>query len=129
MHSSSIYMYRNALAFGLAHLLLGLQIANANYAIDEQRYERIAGQLRCVVCQGQSVLESEADAAKDFKAIVRHKLAQGASDTEILDFFAQRYGDFVLLKPRATEQTAPLWAIPLLVAIGGGAVLFRRKRS
>ena len=98
----------------------------------EARARAIGKQLRCVVCQNQSIDDSNAELAQDFRRIVRERLAAGDSDAQVLGFMTDRYGDFVLLKPPVTTGTVVLWAGPFAVlVIGAGllAVTVRRRRE
>ena len=98
----------------------------------EARARTIGKQLRCVVCQNQSIDDSNAELAQDFRRIVRERLAAGDSDAEVLGYMTDRYGDFVLLKPPVTAGTVVLWAGPFAVlVIGAGllAVTVRRRRE
>jgi cytochrome c-type biogenesis protein CcmH len=88
----------------------------------EARARVIASELRCLVCQNQSIDDSDAPLAKDLRLIVREKLKEGASDAEVRDFVVARYGDFVLLRPPVKPETLLLWAAPL-IALGGGALV------
>lgn len=94
----------------------------------EARARALFQQLRCVVCQNESIDESEADLAQDLRRIVRGQVAAGRSDVEIRAFLVQRYGDFILLKPPLTPGNAALWLGPLaLLLIGGAYIAFRTK--
>ena len=84
------------------------------------RAERIAEGLRCVVCQNQSVADSDAPLARDLRALVAERVAAGDTDQEVRDHLADRYGDYVLLRPRLSARNAGLWAAPGLVLIAGG---------
>lgn len=98
----------------------------------EARARNLSRELRCMVCQNQSIDDSDAPLARDLRLLVRERLKAGDSDTQILDFLVGRYGDFVLLKPRFTTRTALLWLLPLVVLVTGGAallVLRRRQRN
>jgi len=97
----------------------------------EARAEAIGHQLRCLVCQNESVEESEADLARDLRGIIRARVAAGDSDNEIIAWMTARYGDFVRLKPPFNALTALLWAAPGLALLAGGAivVLARRRQS
>ena len=96
----------------------------------EHRARAISAQLRCLVCQNQSIDDSDAPLAKDLRTLVREQLTQGKSDAEIMDFVVARYGEFVLLKPRLTTGTLLLWGTPFAVLlIAGGALLLRRRRA
>jgi cytochrome c-type biogenesis protein CcmH len=96
----------------------------------EERARDLARQLRCLVCQNQSIDDSDAELARDLRQIVRERLIAGDSDAEIIAFLTARYGDFVLLKPPVKPATWGLWFGPLavlLVAAGGIAVWLRRR--
>jgi len=95
----------------------------------ESRARTLSAELRCLVCQNQSIDESDASLAKDLRVIVRERLKAGDSDQQVLDFMVQRYGEFVLLRPRFSWQNALLWTAPLLaVAIGVLALGLGLKR-
>ncbi len=85
----------------------------------ESRARAISGELRCMVCQNQSIDDSEAPLARDLRLLVRGRLKAGDSDTQVVDFMVARYGEFVLLKPRVNWHTAILWAAPLTILIIG----------
>jgi cytochrome c-type biogenesis protein CcmH len=85
----------------------------------EQRVHAITEELRCLVCQNQTIADSHADLAIDLKNQVREKLAQGMSDKDIIDYMVQRYGDFVLYRPPVKSTTWLLWFGPFLLLIGG----------
>lgn len=96
----------------------------------ESRARAISAQLRCLVCQNQSIDDSDAPLAKDLRTLVREQLVQGKSDAEIMDFVVARYGEFVLLRPRLTAGTLLLWGTPFAVLlIAGTALLLRRRRA
>jgi cytochrome c-type biogenesis protein CcmH len=94
----------------------------------EARARKLSQELRCVVCQNQSIDESNAPLAHDLRVIVRERLSAGDSDTEVLSFVEARYGEFVLLRPRLKPQTVLLWLAPLLL-LAGAAVFLLRGRS
>ena len=99
----------------------------------EQRAIEISRNLRCVVCQSQSIDESNAPLAKDMRIIVRERLVAGETDDEVYAFLVQRYGDYVLLKPPVQENTVLLWVAPALILIvaaaGAGFFLVRMKQA
>lgn len=98
----------------------------------EARAREISKDLRCMVCQNQSIDDSDAGLARDLRVLVRERLTAGDSNGEVIDYLVKRYGDFVLLRPRFQWQTLLLWITPLLVlALGGWALLaaFRRRRE
>jgi cytochrome c-type biogenesis protein CcmH len=94
----------------------------------EHRARVISADLRCLVCQNQSIDESDAPLAKDLRMLVRERLKGGESDAQVRDFVVQRYGEFVLLKPRFGLHTALLWLTPLLVLGLGALGLFAALR-
>jgi cytochrome c-type biogenesis protein CcmH len=88
-----------------------------------QRVLRLAAELRCLVCQNQTIADSHADLATDLRRQIREMLQAGKTDQEVLDYMTQRYGDFVLYRPPVKSTTALLWAGPALLAAGGAAAL------
>jgi cytochrome c-type biogenesis protein CcmH len=99
----------------------------------ETRARDLSRELRCMVCQNQSIDDSEAPLARDLRLLVRERIAAGDSDGQVIDFLVARYGEFVLLKPRLKPHTLLLWLLPPLALAGGGFVLWthsrRRSRS
>lgn len=96
----------------------------------EQRARALSQQLRCMVCQNQSIDDSDAPLARDLRLLVRERIAAGYSDKQVIDFLVARYGEFVLLKPRIEGHTLPLWLLTPAVLFGGGAMLwlyYRRR--
>jgi cytochrome c-type biogenesis protein CcmH len=94
----------------------------------EQRARDLSAGFRCLVCQNQSIDESDAPLAKDLRILIREHLTKGESDAEIRNFVVARYGEFVLLKPRLTAQTAILWATPFLIILVGFAIILQRRK-
>jgi cytochrome c-type biogenesis protein CcmH len=95
----------------------------------EARARALSAELRCMVCQNQSIDLSDADLAHDLRVLVRERLTAGDNDEEVLDYVVSRYGEFVLLKPRWNVRNALLWGTPVLLLLGGIAVLFVSQRS
>jgi cytochrome c-type biogenesis protein CcmH len=97
----------------------------------EARLLRIAAELRCLVCQNQTIADSHADLAQDLRRQVREMLVRGDSDQQILDYMTARYGDFVLYRPPVKSTTALLWYGPAVLLLGGlvALVLVLRRRS
>ena len=85
----------------------------------EARARDLSRELRCMVCQNQSIDDSEAPLARDLRLLVRERLKAGDSDTQVVDFMVARYGEFVLLRPRMGWHTAILWAAPLTILVIG----------
>ena len=89
----------------------------------EARVNALAAELRCLVCQNQTIADSHADLAQDLRQQVREMLQKGQSDAQIIDYMTQRYGDFVLYRPPVKSTTALLWYGPALLMLGGLGVL------
>jgi cytochrome c-type biogenesis protein CcmH len=94
----------------------------------EARARDLSRELRCMVCQNQSIDDSEAPLARDLRLLVRERIAAGDSDGQVIDFLVARYGEFVLLKPRLELHTLLLWLLPPLVLAGGGMALWMHSR-
>ncbi|WP_420332592.1 cytochrome c-type biogenesis protein [Roseibium sp.] len=97
----------------------------------EARARDVGRQLRCLVCQNQSIFDSNSGLAKDLRVLVRTRMSEGDSDTEILTYIADRYGDYVLLQPRFSVRNAVLWAAPVLALLLGLAMMaiYLKSRS
>jgi cytochrome c-type biogenesis protein CcmH len=130
----------------VAGLLLALVTAAAVYAAParavqpdemlpdpalEARARALSRELRCMVCQNQSIDDSDAPLARDLRILVRERLKAGDGDRQVLDFLTARYGEFVLLKPRLSWHTAALWGTPAALLILGavGLVVLLRRRA
>jgi cytochrome c-type biogenesis protein CcmH len=125
----------------LAVLLLAAFAAPAAYAVQpdeimtdpakEARARELSRELRCMVCQNQSIDDSDAPLARDLRLLVRERIAGGDSDNQVIDFLVARYGEFVLLKPRLSPHTLLLWLLPPLALAGGGLALwfYSRRRA
>jgi cytochrome c-type biogenesis protein CcmH len=96
----------------------------------EARARDLSSQLRCMVCQNQSIDDSDATLARDIRVLVRERLKDGDSNAQIRDFLVQRYGAFILLKPPFETGTLLLWGTPFLALIlGGGAILYATRKN
>jgi cytochrome c-type biogenesis protein CcmH len=132
-------MMVRSLAALLIVLLLGAGQALAALSPDEMlddpaleaRARALSTEVRCLVCQNQSIDDSESGLARDLRLLIRERLVAGDSDSQVLDFLVARYGEFVLMRPVVAPHTALLWASPLLL-LGFGAfalVLWLRRRQ
>jgi cytochrome c-type biogenesis protein CcmH len=127
-------------AFALLVVMMGSSAAYAvqpdeimSDPVNESRARDLSRELRCMVCQNQSIDDSEAPLARDLRLLVRERIAAGDSDAQVIDFLVERYGEFVLLKPRLNPHTLLLWLLPPLALAGGGLALWvhgrRRAKS
>ena len=97
----------------------------------EARARAISEKLRCMVCQNQSIDDSDADLARDLRLLVRERIMAGDSDEQVIDFLVARYGEYVLLEPRFSLQNAALWGAPIMLLVVGATVIviLSRRRS
>ncbi len=95
----------------------------------EQRARALSRELRCMVCQNQSIDDSDAPLARDLRILVRERLVKGDSDAQVIDYLVDRYGEFVLLKPRFAPHTLALWLGAPLALLIGGLLVFRASRN
>ncbi|MGQ0486021.1 MAG: cytochrome c-type biogenesis protein [Hyphomicrobiales bacterium] len=95
----------------------------------EARARALSAGLRCLVCQNQSIDDSDAPLARDLRILIRERLTAGQTDAQVIDFVVIRYGDFVLLRPRFTAKTALLWASPFAVLLVAALFLLRRRKG
>ncbi len=119
--------------------LIVVLAAGCAYAIDagnafddpkmQARYEKITSEVRCLVCQNQTIKDSNAFLADDLRREIRRMLTEGMTDAEIYDFLVVRYGDFVLYRPRMSGKTLVLWIAPFLLIVAGGLVAFKVVRG
>lgn len=120
-------------------LLLVLLFAGAAQAVKpdevladqalEARARALSEGLRCMVCQNQSIDESDADLARDLRILVRQRLVAGDTDRQVMDYVVSRYGEFVLLKPRFNLRNALLWGTPIVLLLVGGTCILLAARS
>ncbi|MGD7033524.1 cytochrome c-type biogenesis protein CcmH [Methylotuvimicrobium buryatense] len=119
------------LLWGVQAIAAAVEVKNFDTPEQERVYNSLISELRCLVCQNQTIADSNADLAKDLRAQVYKMLQQGKSRQEIVDFMTQRYGDFVLYNPPMKAKTSLLWLAPLLFLVIGLLVAWsvvRKKR-
>ena len=95
----------------------------------EERARNISKNIRCMVCQNQSIDESDAPLAKDLRILIRNKIQEGSDDKEIYKFLSDRYGDFILLKPPLKLSTLALWFLPFIFLIIGTLIVFLHNKK
>jgi cytochrome c-type biogenesis protein CcmH len=124
-------IFLTALFLALATSLPALAVQPDEIMSDpakESRARDLSRELRCMVCQNQSIDDSEAPLARDLRLLVRERIAAGDSDAQVMDFLVARYGEFVLLKPRLKSHTLLLWLLPPFALVGGGLALWVHNR-
>lgn len=126
-------MKRGWLALFVVVTAVSAYAIDAGNAFDDPqmqaRYEKITSEVRCLVCQNQTIKDSNAFLADDLRREIRRMLTEGKTDAEIYDFLVVRYGDFVLYRPRMSGKTLVLWIAPFLLIVVGGLVAFKVVRG
>ena len=108
--------------------ILVAQIGQASDSVLEARVRQVASELRCPVCQGESIQDSPAALAQEMKAIVREQLAAGRTPDEVKAYFVDKYGEWILLRPKARGWNVMVYLLPLLALLGGAVVIARATR-
>ena len=106
--------------------LLTFSFANTIAAEKSDNVEKISKNLRCLICQGQSVYDSQSDFALSVKDLIRNKLENGSTEDEIYKYLQTKYGDWILYEPKINKNTLILWGLPLILFIFGGLLIFRK---
>ena len=133
------FLYNNYFIILISLILFILFLSYNLYSVEpeeflqnseqELRARNISKNVRCMICQNQSIDESNAELAKDLRILIRDKVKSGSSDKEIYKFLTDRYGDFILLKPPLKVNTLLLWVLPFIFLIIGIYVLFKFNRK
>lgn len=128
-----------ALAIGVLWLAAAAAPMGVSYAVQpgealndpelEARARSLSAGLRCLVCQNQSIDDSDAPLARDLRVLVRERISAGDSDAQVMDYLVARYGEFVLLKPPFGWHTLVLWLTPLVVLAGGTVLVMRALKA
>jgi cytochrome c-type biogenesis protein CcmH len=129
-------MSASAIRAGAAAVLMGWATAALATLPDEKladpaleaRARALSSEIRCLVCQNQSIDDSDAPLARDLRILVRERLTAGDSDIDVKSFLVTRYGEFVLLRPAFGARTALLWGLPALALLSGGFIAWRAGR-
>lgn len=112
----------------LPALLVAVSLTSMAALPLDEHVKQLSAELRCLVCQNQTIADSSAQLAMDLKQQIREQLARGASDQEVIDYMVQRYGDFVLYRPPLKPTTWPLWFGPFAMLLAGLVFLFVQLR-
>ena len=133
------FIFNKIFFFIVCSSLISLIATNTCYAVEpeeflkdpkqELRARDISKNVRCLVCQNQSIDESSAPLAKDLRMIVRTKITEGLTDKEVYKFLTDRYGDFILLNPPFKTSTMMLWALPFVLFFIAAFVLYRHNKN
>jgi len=105
-------------------LILSLNIFNSNASSNSIDQNEIHKNLRCLICQGQSVAESNSEFAQTIKLVVQDLIAEGKTENEIYTFLIEKYGDWIVYKPQFNQQNLALWILPYLIFVIGGLIIF-----
>jgi len=108
-------------------IILFLLLTNNHLNADDQiERNKITKNLRCLICQGQSVYDSDSEFANSMKILVDKKLDEGLSENEIYDYFKEKYGEWILYDPSLNKNTYILWLLPILIFLIGGAIVYKK---
>ena len=111
----------------LVFFLFFLTLVNfSNTFAEDSKVNEISKNLRCLICQGQSIYDSQSDFAVTVKSIIKKKITEGKSEKEIYEYFKIRYGDWILYEPEINRKTIFLWLFPLILFVFGGYFIFRK---
>tara|TARA_B100000575_G_scaffold285446_1_gene280722 strand:- start:456 stop:821 length:366 start_codon:yes stop_codon:yes gene_type:complete len=108
--------------FFIFFILLNLNLSNAQ---DQNLQNKITKNLRCLICQGQSVYDSDSEFANSLKILVKEKINQGYEEKQIYNYLKEKYGEWILYEPEFNKNTYFLWLLPILMFIVGGAIIFK----
>ena len=109
-------------------IIVLILIPKISFADDQLERNNITKNLRCLICQGQSVYDSDSDFANSMKILVDKKLEEGLSENEIYDYFKKKYGEWILYDPVLNKNTYILWLLPLLIFLLGGAIILKKLK-
>ena len=116
--------------FKLLFIIVFILSFSANLvAQNNDKVDKISKNLRCLVCQGQSIYDSDSEFANSMKILVDRKIDEGLSDAEIYEYFKNKYGEWILYDPKLNKNTYILWFMPLLIFLLGGAIIFKKLKK
>ena len=99
---------------------------NLSYAGNSEKVDQISKNLRCLICQGQSIYDSQSDFAISMRILIKNKLEEGKSENEIYDFLKKKYGEWIVYEPEFNKKTFILWTLPVILFIFGGLLIIRK---
>ena len=109
-------------------IFLLLAFSKSSFSNDQKLENKINKNLRCLICQGQSIYDSQSDFAESMKLVVKQKIESGMSEEEIYSFFKIQYGEWILYDPQFNTKNFALWLLPILVFLVGGIVILKKFR-
>tara|TARA_B000000532_G_C18490605_1_gene244370 strand:+ start:71 stop:445 length:375 start_codon:yes stop_codon:yes gene_type:complete len=109
-------------------IFLLLAFSKSSFSNDQELENKINKNLRCLICQGQSIYDSQSDFAESMKLVVKQKIESGMSEEEIYSFFKIQYGEWILYDPQFNTKNFALWLLPILVFLVGGIVILKKFR-
>jgi len=107
-------------------IILFMFVVQISYALENNLEIKITKNLRCLICQGQSIYDSQSDFAESMKLVVKQKIESGMSEEEIYSFFKMQYGEWILYDPRFNTKNFALWLLPILVFLVGGIIILTK---
>ena len=107
-------------------LIIFLFLQNYSLAETSQEVDKISKNLRCLICQGQSVYDSQSDFALSMKILIQNKIDEGKNDEQIYDFLKNKYGEWIVYDPEINKNTILLWVLPLILFVFGGILIYRK---
>ena len=116
-------IYKNII-INLLYFFLILHNGSADENLD--KVDRISKNLRCLICQGQSVYDSQSDFALSIKQLIENKISEGKEDKEIYEYLKSKYGDWIMYEPELDKKTILLWILPLILFIFGGLLIYKK---
>ena len=106
-------------------VILLLINTSSSYAQDKNLHNKISKNLRCLICQGQSIYDSDSEFANSVKILIEKKIENGENEKQIYDYLKSKYGEWILYEPNFSKNTYILWILPLIIFLVGGFVIFR----
>ena len=107
-------------------IIIFLFFQNFSLAVTSQQVDKISKNLRCLICQGQSVYDSQSDFALSMKILIQNKIDEGKNDEQIYDFLKNKYGEWIVYDPEINKNTLLLWVLPLILFVFGGILILRK---
>ena len=116
----------NKMKILLKLIIIFLIFQNFSSAETSQKVDKISKNLRCLICQGQSVYDSQSDFALSMKILIQNKIDEGKNDEQIYDFLKNKYGEWIVYDPEINKNTLLLWVLPLILFVFGGILILRK---